>query len=338
MTFDGLLGNPQVKHILDRYIRNQMIPTSMIFAGPESSNKLAYALAFAKALNCLKDGGESEEEAAPPCRCCLSIDRNLFPDVRILEPEGQFYRKQQIDELIESSRRRPMQGRMKVMILKDSQQMNDSSANAFLKTLEEPSPSNVFILLTSKLDLLLPTIRSRCQLLKFVPLSQVEARSALKRRGFDPEKARIISFFTRNNVESISGSDWEELEAKRLAVFDVFSRLINRTGIEDVLLDLDGRGRNRETFIAHFRDLINLISIFLRDIMVLMIEPESGSVVNFDFKDRLVGLLKSADRDQIFFLLKKMELLLRDIHRNLNSRVLILEFINSFMAGEEENV
>ena len=338
MAFDRLLGNPQVKHILDRYIRNQMIPTSMIFAGPESSNKLGYALAFAKALNCLKDGGEPEEEAVPPCKCCLAIERNLFPDVRILEPEGQFYRKQQIDELIESSHRRPAQGRMKVMILKDAQQMNDSSANAFLKTLEEPSPSNVFILLTSKLDLLLPTIRSRCQLLKFVSLSQVEVRSALKDKGFDPDKARIMSFFTKNNVENISGSDWQELETRRLAVFDVFSRLISRTGIEDVLLDLDGRGRNRETFIAHFRDLINLISIFLRDIMILMVEPESGFVINFDFKDRLVGLLNGVDRDQIFFLLRKMELLLRDIQRNLNSRVLILEFINSFMAGEEENV
>lgn len=338
MALEGLIGNPQVEHILDRYIRNQMVPTSMIFSGPESSNKLGYALAFAKALNCLKEGGEPEGETAPPCKCCLAIDRSFFPDVRILEPEGQFYRKQQIDELIESSHRRPAQGRMKVMILKDAQQMNDSSANAFLKTLEEPSPSNVFILLTSKLDLLLPTIRSRCQLLKFVSLSQAEVRSALKRRGFDPDKARIMSFFTKNNVENISESDWQELEERRSAVFDVFSRLISRTGIEDVLLDLDARGRNRETFIAHFRDLINLISIFLRDIMILMIEPESGFVINFDFKDRLVGMLKSVDRDQIFFLLKKMELLLRDVQRNLNSRVLILEFITSFTAGEEENV
>ena len=338
MTFDGLIGNPQAKHILDRYIRNQMIPTSMIFAGPENGNKLGYALAFAKALNCLKEGGESGEEKSPPCKSCLAIDRNFFPDVRILEPEGQFYRKQQIDELIESSHRRPAQGRMKVVILKDAQQMNDSSANSFLKTLEEPSPSNVFILLTSKLDLLLPTIRSRCQLLKFVSLSQAEVRSALNRKGFDPDKARILSFFTKNNVENISGSDWQELDERRSAVFDVFSRLVSRTGIEDILLDLDSRGRNRETFIAHFRDLINLISIFLRDIMILMIEPESGFVINYDYKDRLVGLLNGVDRDQIFFLLKKMELLLRDVQRNLNSRVLILEFISSFAAGEGKNV
>lgn len=338
MAFEKLLGNPQVKHILNRYIRSQMVPTSIIFAGPDGSNKLGYALAFAGALNCLKSGGEPGEETESPCKNCLAIERNLFPDVRLMEPEGQFYRKPQIDELIESSHRRPIRGKKKITILIDAHQMNENSANAFLKTLEEPSPSNVFVLLTSKLDLLLPTIRSRCQLLKFIPLSQPEVRSALKQKGFDPDKARIMSFFTRSNVEGISDSDWKELEEKRISVFVVLSRLITRTGIEDILLDLYDRGRNRETFIAHFRDLINLISVFLRDIMILMVEPGSDSVINFDYKDKLVGLVNCMDRDQIFFLLKKMELLLRDTQRNLNSRVLILEFINSFAVGGENHV
>ena len=338
MAFEKLLGNPQVKHILNRYIRSQMIPTSMIFSGPEGSNKLGFALAFAGALNCLKSGGESGEETESPCKNCLAIERNLFPDVRLMEPEGQFYRKVQIDELIESSHFRPSRGKKKVTILIDAHQMNENSANAFLKTLEEPSPSSVFILLTSKLDLLLPTIRSRCQLLKFIPLSQSQVRSALKQKGFDPDKARIMSFFTRSNVEDISDSDWKELEEKRTSVFGVLSGLMTRTGIEDILLDLYDRGRNRETFIAHFRDLINLISVFLRDIMILMVETGGDSVINFDYKDKLVGLVNCTNRDQIFFLLKKMELLLRDTQRNLNSRVLILEFINSFAVGGEAHV
>ena len=147
-----------------------------------------------------------------------------------------------------------------------------------------------------------------------------------------------MSFFTANSVENVSASDWNELDEKRLAVYVVLSRLMTRSGIEDVLLDLYDRGRNRETFIAHFRDLVNLISVFLRDIMILMVVPESEAVINYDYKDRLVELSKIVKRDQIFFLLRKMELLLRDAQRNLNSRVLILEFINSFAVGGEPHV
>jgi DNA polymerase-3 subunit delta' len=328
MSLAELIGNTRVKTTLSSYLRNERVPSSLIFTGSDPYHQLLFALNFAKALAC-RSGRMAD--ACDHCRNCLAIDRGLFPDVQVLEPDGQFYRKSQLDDLIAASVQRPFQGDKKVFILKDAQRLNESAANSFLKTLEEPPPSNVFILLTTNLNLILPTIQSRCQILKFMPLSNSEVKLELERLGMDPEKARLMAFFNTDNAEDLSASDWQDLEAKRQAIFSILDRLMRQSEVEDILLDLYDRSRVRETFIAYFREMVNLISVLLRDIMVLMVDPENGgAIINLDFKERLMELAALTHIDKVFFLIRKMEFLLRDVQRNLNARVLILEFINSY--------
>jgi DNA polymerase-3 subunit delta' len=326
MSLAELIGNTRVKATLSNYLRNERVPTSLIFTGSDPYHQLLFALNFAKALVCL----EKMNDACDRCRNCLAVDRELFPDVQTLEPDGQFYRKIQMDELIATSCQRPMQGEKRVFILKEAQRLNESASNAFLKTLEEPLPSNVFILLTANLNLILPTIQSRCQILKFLPLSNHEIKAELQSRGMDPEKARLMSFFNAEDTKNLADADWKELEEKRQAMFCILDRLIRQSEVEDILLDLYDRSRVRESFIAYFREMVNLISVLLRDIMVLMVDAESGTLINSDYKEKLMELAALTHIDKVFFLIRKMEFLLRDIQRNLNARVLILEFINSY--------
>ncbi len=337
MGLDALPGNAAVKHVLRRYRERRMIPSSMIFAGPDSCDKLGFALAFAQELNCLKPQHDNQPGAGELCKNCRAIARGLFPDVQVLEPEGQFYRKAQIDELIEISSRKPILAEKRVSILNEAKKMNESAANAFLKTLEEPVPSSVFILLTANVNLLLPTIRSRCQLLKFVPLSEAEYRQELVQRGLSAEQARVLFAFGKSLNEGFSQSTWNELLEKRQGGVRILQRLLAQDEVEDVLLDLYDRSRNRDTFIPYFRELINLLSLLLRDIMILWIESDLSAIINFDMKERLMDLKSCLTREKLFALIRKMELLLRDVQRNLNSRVIILEFINSFAAGEFNN-
>jgi hypothetical protein len=152
----------------------------------------------------------------------------------------------------------------------------------------------------------------------------------LERRGVDPEKARLMAFFNAENAEDLSEADWREMEEKRRSMLCILERLMRQSEVEDILLDLYDRSRVRETFIAYFREMVNLISVLLRDIMVLMIDAGSGVLVNPDYKEKLMELAALTRIDDIFFLIRKMEYLLRDIQRNLNARVLILEFINSY--------
>ncbi len=331
MSLAEIIGNARIKATLAGYLRNEKVPSSLIFAGPDPYHQLQFAMNFAKALCCRL--GE-RLDACDRCRPCLAIDRGLFPDARVLEPDGQFYRKGQLDELIASAFQRPLQGERRVFILRDAQRLNESAANAFLKTLEEPLASNVFILLTQNLNLILPTIQSRCQILKLLPLSDHELKLELQRRGVDPGKAGLMAFFNADTVEDLSGADWNELEEKRRSMLCILDRLIRQSEVEDILLDLYDRSRVRETFIAYFREMVNLISVLLRDIMVLIVDPASGStLINSDYKEKLMELAALTDIDKVFFLIRKMEFLLRDIQRNLNARVLILEFINSYTPG-----
>ena len=329
MSLAELTGNTRVKATLAGYLRNERVPTSLIFAGSDPYHQLLFAMNFAKALTCLKGSGF---DACDRCRACLAVDRGLYPDVRVLEPDGQFYRKAQLDELIASACQRPLQGDRRVFILREAQRLNESAANAFLKTLEEPLASNLFILLTTNLNLILPTIQSRCQILKFLPLSSHEVKLELQRRGVDPEKARLMAIFSAETVDDLSSADWGELEEKRRSMLCVLDRLIRQSEVEDILLDLYDRSRVRETFIAYFREMVNLISVLLRDIMVLMVDADSGTLINSDYKEKLMELAALTNIDKMFFLIRKMEYLLRDIQRNLNARVLILEFINSYSA------
>lgn len=328
MSLAEIIGNTRIKATLTGYLRNERVPTSLIFAGSDPYPQLQFAMNFAKTLCCCEG---NRLDACDRCRPCLAIDRGLYPDVQVLTPDGQFYRKSQLDELIASAFRRPLQGERQVFILREAQRLNESAANAFLKTLEEPLASNLFILLTRNLNLILPTIQSRCQILKFMPLSDHEVKLELERRGVDPGKARLMAFFNTENMEGLSEADWLEMEEKRRSMLCVLERLIRQSEVEDILLDLYDRSRVREKFITYFREMVNLISVLLRDIMVLLIDPAaSGTLVNPDFKEKLMELAALTRIENILFLIRKMEYLLRDIQRNLNARVLILEFINSY--------
>jgi DNA polymerase-3 subunit delta' len=332
MSLAELIGNTRIKATLASYLRNQRIPSGMIFTGSDAYHQLLFALNFAKSMNCL----EKKYDACDRCHNCLAIGRNIFPDVQVMAPEGQYYRKSQMDDLIETASRRPMQTEKKIFILKNAQCLNEMAANSFLKTLEEPLPTNVFILLASNLNLILPTIQSRCQILKFLPLSKSEIRLEFRQKGVDPEKSRLLAYFSSESLENMSEVDWQELEEKRSAILCILDRLLRQSAVEDILLDLYDRSRSRESFIAYFREMVNLISVLLRDIMILMFDGSSTALINLDYKEKLMELAALTNIDKIFFLIRKMEFLLRDIQRNLNARVLVLEFINSY-APESAN-
>jgi DNA polymerase III subunit delta' len=331
--FDELFGNRLARHILSSYLKNSIIPYSMIFSGPRSANMLSFAIAFAKAVNCL----EMEGDFCGHCNHCVEIDKEIFMDLLVLEPDGQFFKKEQITYLVEDNYKMPIKGKRKINILKDVHKMNDNSANAFLKVLEEPAPSNVFILLTDNLRGVLPTISSRCQTIKFSPLSSQEIETYLMSKGFDEEKARLVSYLG-SSMESALSVDFDELMKKREDIFASLYSLLTQQGVENILLQLFNLSKNREKFLEYFTEMVNLQELMLRDIMILKIDPNSDYVINIDYKNKLAHLCRFVTVEKALFLIRKMEYLLRDIRRNLNVKVLILEFLTGYTNTEVNNV
>jgi DNA polymerase-3 subunit delta' len=314
-------------------LKNDIIPYSMIFFGPGSADMKSFAVAFAKGVNCLDGDGDF----CGKCIHCQEIQNESFLDLKILQPDGQFYKKEQIVYLVEDNYRKPMKGKRKINILTDAHKMNENSANAFLKVLEEPASQNVFILITSNMNVMLPTIKSRCQVQRFSPLSKTEIKTFLKNKGWDEEKAQLIAYLG-SNMEKALTVDFNRFMKKREAIFTTLNSLLTGQEVEAILLDLFKRSRSREKFIEYFSELINLLSLMLRDIVVLKIRENSEYVINIDYKDRLAKLCRFITIRKALALIRKMEYLLRDVRRNLNTKVLILEFIESYTGSEVEDV
>lgn len=334
MGFDDLLSNDKIKKRLIAYLKYDLTPHSMIFSAPSSANAFAFAKAFAKAVNCLNE----TDNFCDTCINCKEINKGIFPDLKIIYPDGAFYNKKQIKEFVADNAIKPLKGKKKVYIIKDAHLMNESTSNALLKVIEEPALFNLFILMTSNINELLPTIISRCQNIKFSPPLKIEIEKQLITKGENSERARLLSYLINMNMETMLSSDHNELLEKRSHIFLVFEKLIRQKDIADVLLDLTHRSRSREKFIKYFVELVNLMIILLRDIMVIKIDIDNESLINIDYKSILTELSKMVSIKKTLFLIKQMELLFRDISRNLNSKVLILEFIKNFTSPEERYV
>ncbi len=132
-----------------------------LFLGPAEQTR-EEALAFAAALNC---EAPAEGKGCGRCENCRRLQKGGFADLEILAPDGAYYKIEQIRALQRKAAQSRMVGRMKVFLLTAADAMQDAAANCLLKTLEEPAPGRVLLLLAENGDRILPTVHSRCRVL-----------------------------------------------------------------------------------------------------------------------------------------------------------------------------
>jgi DNA polymerase-3 subunit delta' len=171
--FDILFGQPLVARFLSAAIEIRRTSHAYLFVGPIGAGKTVAARALAKALVCKAGGCGS-------CDDCIRVAHGTHPDVKIIEPEGvSGYITEQVHELIHDTNLAPIRAQNKVYIITRADLLNAAAANAFLKTLEEPSARVTFILLARTRESVLATILSRCQVISFRFVSETEGVSLL---------------------------------------------------------------------------------------------------------------------------------------------------------------
>ena len=206
MPFRALVGHRRLLGLLSRSIAGASLPPSLIFSGPEGVGKRAAALAVAQALNCPSPVAESESglvlDACGSCPACGRIARGTHPDVQTIAPgESGSIKIEQVREAIAGAAYRPFEGRRRVFLVEEADALVPAAQNALLKTLEEPRPGSVFILIAAKADTLLATVRSRCSRLRFGPLTAGEVASVLVRdRGYGEREARAVAALADGSV------------------------------------------------------------------------------------------------------------------------------------------
>lgn len=171
---------------LVRSYRENRLPHALLFSGPAGLGKRQLAEAYAQLVLCKK----SQEAAAScgHCHSCQLMSAQSHPDFYLVQPEqeGQAIKIDQIRELSEFIQKTSHQGGYRVVLIQPAEAMNSYAANALLKTLEEPTPNTLIMVISDQKAALLPTIRSRCQLLRFSAPAEKEALAWLTSQNQGP--------------------------------------------------------------------------------------------------------------------------------------------------------
>ena len=190
-----IIGHQQIVEQLQHTVASDRIAGAYLFVGPMAIGKETVARYFAQLIFC-------QQDAQPPtvcgtCLACRKVDSGNHPDLQFVRPEGSLLKIGQIRELQKQIIYEPLEASRKVYILTDVERMTEEAENCLLKTLEEPPASSVLILLTSNIRVLLPTTRSRCQILQFHPmLTQELAQTLVEKFSVAPEQATTLAITT----------------------------------------------------------------------------------------------------------------------------------------------
>ncbi len=245
MSFAGIEGHEQPVAILKRALANNTLAHAYLFSGDVGIGKKLTALALAAAVNCQNRGPQGGCGVCPSCRKTAS---GGHPDIHLLVPDGEEIKIDQIRQIQESLSLRPFEGTKKTLIVDFAESMNRPSSNAFLKTLEEPPGDALIILITSIPQSLLPTIRSRCQEIRFQPLPRrTLAQFLVRERGLSKEDAWFLAALARGSIGRSLEMDAGQEKAEREQFLSLWND-IGQMSASEVLNLAERYAKDREQF------------------------------------------------------------------------------------------
>jgi DNA polymerase-3 subunit delta' len=310
MSFSRIIGYDRNISLLRRALATGKLSHAYLFYGIDGSGMKETAIALVEAIFCNGTDGCGE------CPSCRKVAGLRHPDLHHLQPDGAFIKIDQIRELQKELSYRPFEAPKKACVIEDADKMNISAANAFLKTLEEPSGDAILILMTTHVDAVLPTILSRCQQLRFPSLPTETIASQLREKGADEDSARIAAALAGGSIErarEIVEGDW--LQARKALLEKIAA--LSPEGIIPLFAAAEESAKDKESAIH----LVDLLNVFWRD--VLLTHTGSPEIINSD----LSPLIRSiSDRNSLESVIEKLERISRTrqaLTRNANPRLAV---------------
>jgi DNA polymerase-3 subunit delta' len=273
MALRDVVGNQRAVQIIRKEIETGRVYPAYLFTGMEGIGKRLVALNMAKALNC-PDG---EGDACDNCPVCQRMDKGVHPDLLQINPTGEVIKIGQIRELQRSLAFKPYEARWRVVIVDGAERMTRETANAFLKTLEEPPQSTTIILIATAREGLPPTVLSRCQRVTFNPLSEEEVQKVLADQ-LTPEEIHIRAPLAGGSPGRALRMDGEEVTQARGALPSALSPSVGRRlQLAQELARQEGRGSM----------FLEILEGWLRDLIVYRETGDEGMLLNRDLADEV---------------------------------------------------
>jgi DNA polymerase-3 subunit delta' len=344
--FSELTGNTRVKEALQRMITSGRLPGALLFAGEEGVGKKLFALEVARALNCRtpKDG-----EACGVCSACVRIKKLNYPerddaeewtqiiwtdhpDVGLVVAPKRVLRVEQMRQIEKEANFRPFEGKARVFLIDEADKLNDASANALLKVLEEPPRTSYLILITARPAMLLPTILSRCQMIRFAPLTPAEIETHLvQHERADSKTARLRARAAGGSIGRALAGDLETFTAQRKAMLGVLNALVVTSDRAQLLRSAEQL--NEAQYKDEFEERLDVLETLIRDAWMLSLGTKTELLVNEDLLPELEKISARLDpsraADWILQIDDLREQLIVNVNRKVTTDALFLT-----MAGD----
>lgn len=290
MPLREIRGQEKAIEILKSGIRQSRAVHAYLFLGPKGVGKTRAALEFAKLLNCQ----ETNDDACGSCSSCVKIEKSSHPDVFFVS-KGKGKTQISIEEIRHLQSRlslKPFEARCKVAIIIEAEDMSEEASNCCLKILEEPPADTVFILTTSKQKLLPETVISRCQVIRFRPLTRDEVNDILIRDfSIEEKEARFLSAISDANIERALAFKEEDTIAWKNNIIDEFKGH-RYPLIQDKPVILNAK---RQTQM----EAMDILLGFYRDILVYKFTKDADLIINIDRIDTIAELAGKMSAEQI---------------------------------------
>jgi DNA polymerase-3 subunit delta' len=318
MSWD-ILGHTWAVELLKAHIIQGKIRHAYLFTGPQGVGRRTLALRLAQAINCITP--PSPGEACLVCSACTRIGRSQHPDLDIIEAEreGGVIKVEQIRELQHRLSLAPYEARYRVALLRRFEEANNFTANALLKTLEEPAQQVVLMLTAESAEMVLPTITSRCEVIRLRPVPvdilQVDLQRVLE---ISEEQAGVLAHLSGGcpgNAKRLYEQP-DRLEKRRTWLEDhrdlLSARLLKRFAYAYTI------SNDRE----NLRDYLHILLSMWRDILMI----ESGvrtHLYNPDRQDEIEQIASSLDIKCTRGVVSGIERTLRMLEHNVNPRLAV---------------
>ena len=314
-----IYGHKNILALFNKIVSSQKIANAYLFIGESGFGKEFMAKYFAMMINC-----KSGSKPCLSCPSCIQMISGNHPDIFFIEPDGISIKVETLrNVVINNAYVKPYNSYKKIFIIKEAEKMTEQAQNSILKTLEEPPEYGLFILTSSKMDGLLPTIVSRCEIIRFTRESdEVIEDYLINEKKIDRSKAKKIASIANGNYGKANLLIDEGYSRIRSELGDILYNVIN----QDKALRLESFkffDENREMI----DDIIDIMFSYLRDLIILKLLGSEECIINKDMSDKLRMLSTNLTGFKLNNIINEIEELAFNLKSNANYQLAIEKFL-----------
>lgn len=306
--FQDMIGHETVIQLLQKGLQTKKIAHAYLFHGEEGMGKKAMATLFARTLQC----SEAGIEPCNRCKSCMQAVSGNQPDIIWVTHEKATLGVDDIrNQLNGDIQIKPFESPYKVYIIEDGDKLTEQAQNALLKTLEEPPEYAVIFLLVSNINVILPTILSRCVVLNLRPVDKIRIKNYLmKSLQIPDDKAETATDFSGGNVgKAMEYANSEEFEQKKEDMLHIL-RSIDEIELSDLMAGLKKLSENK----SYVNEYLDFLMLWMRDMLMLKATNDLNLLLyknEYQFLKRQASIRTYDDIDKMLAAIEKAKIRLK---------------------------